>query len=307
MDTHKQSLKTLKWSNRQRLQYIELMAYYTGVIARSDLTRAFGISDAAATKDLKLYGELAPDNLIYQQAVFGFTPTKAFSEVFADLSPSTVLPMMAENLPVAGGPQISGPGETNSGLSGSIYGITIESLPLPERLPEKEILAPLIRAIKQKKKVAAIYQSLTDRDSRQQRIIEPHSLINTGQRWHIRAYSEDTYDFRDFVLSRFAETTLLDTDAESSPQYDDDWTEMVTLKLAPHPKLEEQKQSSLLLDYHATDGVIELEVRRSLIGYTLKNLSVDTTIDHSMNPNANQLVVVNREEVEHFASWAFKN
>ncbi len=284
------------------MQYIELMAYYTGVIARSDLTRAFGISDAAATKDLKLYGELAPDNLVYQQAVFGFVPTKTFREVFADLSPGTVLPMMAENLPVAGGPQVS-----ISGLAGSIYGITIESLPLPERLPDKEILAPLIRAIKQKKKVAAVYQSLTDRDSKQQRIIEPHALINTGLRWHLRAYSEDTYDFRDFVLSRFAKTTLLDTDAESSPQYDDDWSEMVTLKLVPHPKLDEQKQSSLLLDYHATDGVIELEVRRSLIGYTLKNLSVDTTTDHSMNPNANQLVVVNRDEVEHFAGWAFKH
>ncbi len=302
MAIHNKSLKTLKWSNRQRLQYIELMAYYTGVVARSDLTRAFGISDAAATKDLKLYGELAPDNLVYQQAVFGFIPTKTFNEVFADLSPGTVLPMMAENLPVAGGPQVSGPD-----TAGSIYGITIESLPLPERLPAKEILAPLIRAIKQKKKVAAVYQSLTGRDSQQQRIIEPHALINTGLRWHLRAYSEDTYDFRDFVLSRFAETTLLDTNAESSPQYDDDWMEMVTLKLVPHPKLDEQKQSSLLLDYHATDGVIELEVRRSLIGYTLKNLSVDTSTDHSMNPNANQLVVVNREEVEHFASWAFKH
>lgn len=302
MATHNKSLKTLKWSNRQRLQYIELMAYYTGVVARSDLTRAFGISDAAATKDLKLYGELAPDNLVYQQAVFGFVPTKSFSEVYADLSPGTVLPMMAENLPVAGGPQVSG-----SDTVGSIYGITIESLPLPERLPTKEILAPLIRAIKQKKKVAAVYQSLTDRDSQQQRIIEPHALINTGLRWHLRAYSEDTYDFRDFVLSRFAETTLLDAKAESSPQYDDDWTEMVTLKLVPHPKLDKQKQSSLLLDYHAVEGVIELEVRRSLIGYTLKNLSVDTTSDHSMNPNANQLVVVNREEVEHFASWAFKH
>ena len=302
MATHNKSSKTLKWSNRQRLQYIELMAYFTGVITRSDLTRAFGLSDAAATKDLKLYGELAPGNLIYQQAVFGFVPTKTFSEVFADLSPGTILPMMAENLPVAGGPRAPGPGAENS-----IYGITIESLPLPERLPAKEILAPLIRAIKQKKKVAAVYQSLTDRDSQESRIIEPHSLINTGLRWHLRAYSEDTYDFRDFVLSRFAETTLLDANAESSPQYDDDWTEMVTLKLVPHPKLAEQKQSSLLLDYHATDGVIELEVRRSLIGYTLKNLSVDTTTDHSMNPNANQLVVVNRDEVEHFAGWAFKH
>jgi len=297
MARQKKTVSDLKWGTRQRLQFIELMAYYTGVIARSDLTRAFGISDAAATKDLKLYGDLAPGNLVYQQAVFGFVPTDSFTEQFADLSPGAVLPMMAENLPVAGGPA----------PSSSLYGIAIESLPLPERLPDKTILAPLIRAIKQKKKVAVTYHSLTDRDSNEQRVIEPHALINTGLRWHLRAYSEETYDFRDFVLSRFAQAELLAADAESSAQYDDDWTERVILKLAPHPRLDQQKQKALLLDYQAREGVIELDVRRSLIGYTLKNLSVDTTEDHSMNPNANQLIVVNREEVEHFANWAFRN
>ena len=43
----------IKWNTRQRFQYIELMAFYTGVVSRSDIARTFGISDAAATKDLK--------------------------------------------------------------------------------------------------------------------------------------------------------------------------------------------------------------------------------------------------------------
>ena len=47
-------LNDIKWAARQRLQYIELMAYYTGVVTRSEVAKAFGISDAAATKDLKL-------------------------------------------------------------------------------------------------------------------------------------------------------------------------------------------------------------------------------------------------------------
>ncbi|MEJ5212217.1 MAG: WYL domain-containing protein, partial [Burkholderiales bacterium] len=55
-------LMDLKWSTRQRLRFIEVMAYYAGVVTRSDVARAFGISDPAATKDLKLYGELAPGN-----------------------------------------------------------------------------------------------------------------------------------------------------------------------------------------------------------------------------------------------------
>ena len=64
------SASDIKQATRQRLEYIEVMAFYTGVVTRSDVARTFGLSDAAATKDLKLYGELAPDNLIYKHNVF---------------------------------------------------------------------------------------------------------------------------------------------------------------------------------------------------------------------------------------------
>lgn len=286
----------VKWATRQRLEYIDIMAYYTGLVSRSDVAEAFGISDAAATKDLKLYNDLAPSNLIYKHSVFGFVPTADFSALFADLSSARVLAMMARNLTVAGGPYGDEP----------IYGLSMESLPLPHRLPKPEVLAQITRAIRGHQKLRVNYRSLSDRDSRAQRILEPHSLVNTGLRWHVRAYSEDTYDFRDFVLSRFSDARCLDELAESSVQYDDDWVEMVSLRLQPHPKLEPQKRESLLLDYNANKGEIELHVRRALIGYILQRLTVDTTTDHSLNPQAYQLVLINRDEIEPFASWVFQ-
>ena len=121
----------------------------------------------------------------------------------------------------------------------------------------------------------------------------------------MRAYNERSYDFRDFVLSRISQATRLHTAAESSAMYDDDWVETVQLKLAPHPGLSEQQQKGLLLDYGAIAGVIELEVRRALAGYVLQKLTVDTTETHSMNPNAYQLILLNREEIASFASWSF--
>lgn len=285
----------IKWNTRQRLQYIEIMAYYTGVVTRSDVARAFGISDAAATKDLKLYGDLAPDNLLYRHNVFGFVPNETFEPLFADLTPANVLPMIAANLAATSGPYGDEP----------IYGISVDSLPLPNRLPDREVLAQIIRAIKNRNKLQVSYHSLSNRDSNQHRILEPHSLVNTGLRWHIRAYNEETYDFRDFVLSRFADAQLLPEAAESSPQYDDDWMEMVALQLVPHPRLSESKQASLLIDYRCEGKVIEIQVRRALIAYLLQRLSVDTTADHSLNPDAHQLVVLNRDEIEPFAGWAF--
>jgi len=294
MATNQKAPENIKWNTRQRLQYIELMAFYTGLVTRSDVARSFGISDAAATKDLKQYGLLAPDNLMYRHSVFGFVPSKYFKAQFADLSPQTALPLIAANLSHSGSPT---QGE-------SLYGIPVDTLPLPLRLPEKEVLSQITRATRQRRKLSIEYRSLSDRNSPQQRTIEPHTLIDTGLRWHVRAYSDDTFDFRDFVLSRIVSATMLDEAAESSPQYDDDWVEWTSLELAPHPALSENKQKSLLIDYGAETS-IQLNIRRALIGYILQKLSVDTTIDHSLNPNAYQLILVNRDEIEPFAGWAF--
>lgn len=285
----------VKWATRQRLQYIEVMAFYTGVVTRSDVAKAFGISDPAATKDLKLYGDLAPGNLVYTQSVFGFVPAPGFRPLFADLSPTAVLPVIAGNLAVAGGPYGEEP----------IYGLHTASLPLPTRLPSAEVLAQITRAIHSHRKLRVSYRSLSDRESQEQRILEPHALVDTGLRWHVRAYNEQTYDFRDFVLSRFVEAECLDEPAESSAEHDEDWVEMVTLRLGPHAGLDAKKRESLLLDYGASGEVIEVNVRRALIGYVLQRLHVDTTKDHSMNPSAYQLMLLNRDEIEPFAAWAF--
>ena len=295
MVSKEKMLLDVKWAARQRLQYIEIMAYYSGVVTRSDVAKAFGISDAAATKDLKLYGDLAPNNLVYNHSVFGFVPSDGYREVFADLSPIAVLPIIAANLAVAGGPY----------GTESIYGLSTASLPLPVRLPHHQVLAQITRAICGHKKLLVSYRSLSDRNNQEQRILEPHALVDTGIRWHVRAYSEATYDFRDFVLSRFTQATCLNEPAESNVEFDDDWVEMVCLKLGPHADLDAPKRESLLLDYGASGEVIEINVRRALIGYVLQRLSVDTTRDHAMNPNAYQLMLLNRDEIEPFAAWAF--
>ena len=295
MISKEKMLLDVKWATRQRLQYIEVMAFYAGLVTRSDVAKAFGISDAAATKDLKLYSDLVPGNLHYSHSVFGFVPNPSFSPSFANLAPNAVLPIIAANLAVSGGAY----GDS------SVYGLMTTSLPLPNRLPSQQVLAQITRAIRGHKKLRVSYRSLSNRESQDQRTLEPHTLVDTGLRWHMRAYSEETYDFRDYVLARMVQAECLDQIAESNVQYDDDWVEMMTLKLGPHVDLAPQKRESLLLDYGATNTVIEIDVRRACIGYVLQRMQVDTTQDHSLNPNAYQLMLINRDEIEPFAAWAF--
>ena len=294
--SHKETMRLdVKWATQQRLHYIEVMAWYTGVVTRSDVARAFGLSDPAATKDLKLYGDLVPGNLVYNHSVFGFVPGPGFRAAFADLSPAAALPVIAANLAVASGPY----------GAALIYGLPTAVLPLPARLPSQQTLAQITRAIYGRCKLRVRYRSLSDSESETQRILEPHSLVNTGLRWHVRAYNESSCDFRDFVLSRIVAAECLDTSAESGIQYDDDWIESLDLKLAPHRGLDAAKRASLLFDYGAHGEIIKVNVRRALLGYVLQQLNVDTTLDHSLNPNAYQLMLLNRNEIEPFAAWAF--
>jgi len=289
------NLPKLKRNARQRLEYIETMAFYTGVVTRSDLVRAFGLSDPAATKILKQYNELAPGQLVYQQRVFGFVPSASFLPAFADLSPAVALPLIASNLASAGIPFAQQP----------IYGLPTEQLPIPQRFPATAVLAQITRAMKQARKVELSYHSLSGRNNQELRVIEPHALVNTGLRWHMRAYNNRDFDFRDFVLARILSADMLDEPAESSAEYDEAWMDIIPLQLAPHPELDAQQHRSLQLDYGMTEGVIALEVRRAVVGYMLQQLAVDSTADHSLNPNAYPLIVLNRDEIEPFAGWAF--
>ena len=286
---------TMKRNSRQRLEYIETMAFYTAVVTRSDLVRAFGLSDPAATKILKQYNELTPGNLVYRQAVFGFVPGTSFQPVFADLSPAVALPLIASNLAAAAMPF----------AEQSIYGIPTDRLPIPQRFPQAAVLAQITRAIKQRKKIEIRYHSLSGRDKLEPRIIEPHALVDNGLRWHMRAYNPRDFDFRDFVLSRVLGANMLDEPAESSAEYDEAWMDMIPLQLAPHPGLDARQQRILELDYGMTDGIVTLDLRRAMVGYVLQQLAVDSSADHSLNPSAYPLIVLNRAEIEPFAGWAF--
>ncbi|MEE9446495.1 MAG: WYL domain-containing protein [Arenicellales bacterium] len=290
------NIQNIKWNTRQRLNYIEVKAFYTGVVSRSDVAQTFAMSDPAATKDLKLYNDLAPKNLIYKQSEFGFIPNPDFSPILSTLAPALGLNLIMQNTP----------SQWLATEGAPIYGIAAEGLPQPLRLPSKEIVSNITRAIFQGKKLSIHYASLSERGDGLTRLIEPHSLVNTGVRWHVRAYNEDSFDFRDFVLSRMLDAKLSDEAAESSQEYDEEWMESIDLKLSPHPQLSAQQQLNILADYSEDGTRIEFSLRRALIGYVLNALSVDTTEDQSLNPNAHPLVLLNRDEIEIYAQWALE-
>ena len=75
-------------AQRERLSHIDFKTCFLGAIGRSDLVVRFGIKEAAATRDITLYKDLAPDNLEYD--------TKAKIYIRApSLNPVRLLPSQA--------------------------------------------------------------------------------------------------------------------------------------------------------------------------------------------------------------------
>jgi hypothetical protein len=68
-------------AQRERLAFLELRAFVTGELRRSDIEAGFGIKPAVSSHDLALYREIAPDNLEYDMARRCYRPSKSFHPV----------------------------------------------------------------------------------------------------------------------------------------------------------------------------------------------------------------------------------
>ncbi len=79
--------------------------------------------------------------------------------------------------------------------------------PVPERAVDPYVLRALMRAIRERRALEALYQSMS-RPTALRRTIEPHALAHDGFRWHARAFDRESGEFRDFVLGRLSKPRL---------------------------------------------------------------------------------------------------
>ena len=58
-------MNEFSFAQKQRLAYIDFKLYFTGMVTRSEIVTHFELGLAAATRDLKIYKERAPENMVY--------------------------------------------------------------------------------------------------------------------------------------------------------------------------------------------------------------------------------------------------
>lgn len=261
-----EKIATASLAQRERLAYIELRLFFLGDIRRQDLMDRFSIAPAATTRDFSLYREACPDNIDFEGSSKTYILGNAFNPVF-EHNVERVLMMLSQGF--------------GDGLSQMQQGLLTNCLPLVLNRPSAAVLAPVTRAIYQKKAVRLRYFSHSSGMS--EREIVPFALANDGLRWHVRAFDRQSGEFRDFVFTRMEATQLL---ADESPvphelqDQDHQWNRIVELDIVPHPDRKHPEITEQ--DYGMVDGVLHLEVRAAMAGYVLRRWQVDCSADHSV-------------------------
>lgn len=262
------ALDQLSAAQRERLAYIEFRLWFFGEVTRKSVLERFGVATAAGTRDLMLYRELAPDNSKYASKVYRYQPT--FKPLFQHQA-YRVLSALT-----------SGFGDGERGDCGAVLPHEV-----PARLnqPALDILATVTRAIHCGYPLQLTYHSL--KTGPVPREIVPHALVDSGLRWHVRAYDRTKSEFRDLVLTRMEKVSPVKTRAVNAQVLphelsvaDEQWQRMIPLELKPHPA--HKHPASVERDFGMTKGSLRVSVRAAVAGHVLRQWQVDCSSDASL-------------------------
>lgn len=261
-----EDLADLTQPQRDRLAFVELRVRFTGEIRRQDLVSRFGVQSAAASRDLALYKDLAPNNIDYDSKGKSYVISSEFRPAF-DFPTERVLAWLS---------QAFGDGEPTKMKPWIVCDI-------PSRLsqPDLTTLAAVTRAIYQERPLKIVYHSLSSGETKRE--VVPFALIDNGLRWHARGFDRRNSEFRDFVITRMHRPQVL-VNSEVLPHERSDqdiqWNRIVELELVPHP--DQPRPEITAMDYKMEDGSLRLKLRAATAGYILRQWSVDCSPDHSL-------------------------
>ena len=238
------ALDDLTQTQRERLFYIEVKAFFCGDLTRADIERRFGVKPAASARDLSTYRRLVPQNLFYDAGQRKYATTDRFAPLF-EHSAERVLTWF------------------RSGFGDNMDQKLKRTVPCESASdlvkPDIDTLATLTRAIAGRRQVKVNYLSLTSGAST--KTLCPLALADTGLRWHLRAYDRERGRFADFALTRIVKAKALDLPIPVEEQIESDvqWARLVHIELVPHPGIAHPK--AIEADFMMSNGVLALDMR----------------------------------------------
>ncbi len=278
MDSNVLSIESLNFAQKQRLAYIDFCLFFRGHIMRQDITKHFEMGMANASRDLALYKQLAPNNLTFTDSK-RYIQSDNFEPLFKHDAHKTLIKLAND-------------------ISDGYDAINDIEFPVqaPSQLnvPDIYVVAKLVQAILNNKAVEVDYTSLSS--GLTSRELVPHSIVDSGLRWHVRAFDRKSQSFRDFVLTRISQAEILEAklSKDENKLEDHQWMRVMPLQLVPHPN-NVKHRAAIEMDYGMNKGKLEINVRAALAGYLLRRWNVDCTSDAELIGGEYQLWLKNHQ------------
>lgn len=259
------------FSQRQRLQFIESIAFWEGAVDRPRVAHVFGVSENHITKDFTLYRNRYPGNLEYDLSKRSYLPGKKFRQRFSSGSAEEYLALLRASQEGFGAATVPTIGE----------GVTAEIIPMPVGRVDPGVLKEITRALHRGSGLHITYQSLQSATATK-REVWPHTLVFAGMRWHVRAFDSKYEDFIDLVLQRILSIEPTDVPAPSSSEDDEKWNKKVTVTLVPRTNLPNAQQDVIAKEFgmEKMNGAWcwRKEIRDCLVPYFLESMALSRNI-----------------------------
>ncbi|WP_104040748.1 WYL domain-containing protein [Vibrio hyugaensis] len=280
-------MQDIKWDQALRFRLIEIIALWEGRLTTNHLCSAFRIGRQQASRDINKYQNLFDTPpLELDRSIKGYKPAASFSPRFSQGTANEYLTFLHQQNQIVESFDFFEMGHAESAV-----------LMVPERSISPIIVRSLIQAAREQRRVDIDYVSLSTPKIVGRNIV-PHTIVNDGIRWHVRAYCEHRSEYRDFVLSRFRNVPDLLDRSNYGRDRDTDWNEMAEIEVIPNPYLEPAQQKIIAEDYGMNDGRLAIKSRNALVKYIVQRLNI--SLDENQlceSPKAFQLTVKDREAI----------
>ena len=274
----------MRWSTRKRIEFIESRLFWDGKISRKDLTDYFDVSVPQATKDLKMYAELAPENIKYDRSSKHYVVGDNFNQVMAKVDSNSYLSHLAAS---------SGMDRDGIFFCGTMP--PAYQLPILARTVSHAILKTVLLCMRENLSVEIDYQSMSSPDPTK-RWISPHALGFDGVRWHVRSLCHQSKMYKDFILSRIINTRQTKKfGLGHSGDYL--WHNNLKFRIAPHRDLSPSQKKSIEYEYSMADGEVAFEIKAAFHFYFKQRLGLGAE-NENIPGKKQQIVLVNRDEIE---------
>jgi len=242
----------LKPAMRARLYYLDRRLTWLGQANRRDLIEAFGISNAQAAVDFRTYLDLVREPApTYDPVRKTYVADQAHRGLEETPEPTSLEAVYAQ------------------------AHADFARLPGPARQCPPLVMRELNQAIERRCFIQIDYVSMSS-GRRDRQWIAPAHIASDGERLHVRAWSEDRADWRDFLPIRVAaESSFAMRPIDAPLPLDEDWETLVEVRLRPRSDLSADQQRAVRLEYGFEGDALRFETRRALEFYVERRWGLD--------------------------------